>query len=54
MVDAGGGNRILEILKEKQIKINKIHYLFVNHSHTEHILGVIEMVRLEIEFYFKR
>jgi hypothetical protein len=37
MVDAGGGNRILEILKEKQIKINKIHYLFVNYSHTEHI-----------------
>ena len=35
MVDAGGGNRILEILKEKQIKINKIHYLFVNHSHIE-------------------
>lgn len=45
MVDAGGGNRILGILEEQRIELNKIHDLFVTHAHSDHILGVVWMIR---------
>ena len=46
MVDAGGGNGILKILKNMNVPIEKIHHLFVTHEHTDHILGVVWMVRM--------
>ncbi len=45
MVDAGGGNGILRILKDMKISFSQIHHLFVTHEHTDHLLGVIWMVR---------
>ena len=45
MVDAGGGNRILGILEEQGIELNRIHDLFVTHAHSDHILGVVWMIR---------
>ena len=45
MVDAGGGNQILKILKDTKIDIDKIHDLFVTHTHTDHVLGVIWVMR---------
>ena len=45
MVDAGGGNRILGILEEQGIELNKIHDLFVTHAHSDHILGAVWMIR---------
>ena len=45
MVDAGGGNRILGILEEQEIKLNKIHDILVTHAHSDHILGVVWMIR---------
>lgn len=45
MVDAGGGNRILGILEEEEVEITKIHDLFVTHAHSDHLLGVIWMIR---------
>ena len=45
MVDAGGGNQILKLLKDTKIDIDKIHDLFVTHTHTDHVLGVIWVMR---------
>lgn len=41
LVDAGGGNGILTQLRKADIQIADIHHLFVTHSHTDHVLGVI-------------
>lgn len=45
MVDAGGGNGILTCLEKAQVPVSEIHELFVTHKHTDHLLGVIWMVR---------
>lgn len=45
MVDAGGGNGILRILEDMNIRYEQIHHIFVTHEHTDHILGIIWMVR---------
>lgn len=45
MVDAGGGNGILTQLEKKEIPVSKIHHLFLTHEHTDHLLGVIWMIR---------
>ena len=46
MVDAGGGNGILKILEDMNVPLTAIHHLFVTHEHTDHILGVVWMVRM--------
>lgn len=46
LVDAGGGNQILTILEQKNIDINEIKNIFVTHSHTDHVLGIIWMIRI--------
>jgi len=45
MIDAGGGNYVLTQLEKLQIPVNGIHHLFVTHEHTDHLLGVIWMIR---------
>lgn len=45
MVDAGGGNGILKILHDMDITYPQIHDLFVTHEHTDHLLGVVWLVR---------
>ena len=46
LVDAGGGNQILSILEQKNIEIDKIKNIFVTHAHTDHVLGIIWMIRI--------
>lgn len=46
LIDAGGGNQILNQLDQSNIALNQIHHLFVTHEHTDHILGVIWVVRM--------
>ena len=46
MVDAGGGNGILRILEDMKVDLNHIHHIFVTHEHTDHILGIVWMVRM--------
>ncbi|MDP4206224.1 MAG: MBL fold metallo-hydrolase [Bacteroidota bacterium] len=46
LVDAGGGNGILTQLKHAKISLNALHHVFVSHSHTDHILGVIWVMRM--------
>ncbi|WP_300728360.1 MBL fold metallo-hydrolase [uncultured Bacteroides sp.] len=45
LVDAGGGNGILMQLEKAGIAIGQIHEMFVTHAHTDHILGVIWVIR---------
>lgn len=46
LIDAGGGNRILKVLKDTKIDINDIHDIFVTHEHVDHVLGVIWLIRI--------
>lgn len=45
LVDAGGGNQILKKFKEMQIPFDRFHHMIVTHAHTDHILGVIWVIR---------
>lgn len=45
LVDAGGGNGIFGQLKKADIPIGNIHHIFLTHAHTDHILGMVWMVR---------
>ena len=46
LVDVGGGNGILAQLKKVNVQISDIHHLFVTHAHTDHVLGVIWVIRM--------
>ena len=46
LVDAGGGNGILAQLKKVNVRNSDIHHLFVTHAHTDHVLGVIWVIRM--------
>ena len=46
LIDAGGGNGILKILEDQKIALSSIHDVFVSHGHTDHLLGVIWVVRM--------
>lgn len=46
MVDAGGGNGILRILQQMQVKLPQIRDIFITHEHTDHLLGIVWMVRV--------
>lgn len=46
LVDAGGGNGILSQLMKVDFPISEVHHLFVTHAHTDHVLGVIWVIRM--------
>ena len=50
LVDAGGGNGILTQLQRADIKAEEITDLFVTHAHTDHVLGVVWMMRLALQY----
>lgn len=45
LVDAGGGNGILRQIEQASIDFHNIHHMFVTHGHTDHVLGVIWVIR---------
>ncbi len=45
MVDTGGGNGVLDRLRLAALRINDIRHLFITHTHTDHILGVVWVIR---------
>jgi ribonuclease Z len=45
LIDVGGGNTILSNLEKANISINKIHNVFISHSHNDHITGIIWIIR---------
>lgn len=46
LVDGGGGNGILVQLERANIKIIDLDAMFVTHTHTDHILGAVWVVRM--------
>jgi ribonuclease Z len=45
LVDAGGGNGILGMLEKAKIPVANIHNAFVTHRHSDHILGILWIIR---------
>ena len=41
LIDTGGSQEIYYRLLEKNIELTEIHDIFISHSHTDHILGLI-------------
>ena len=46
LTDGGGGNGILARLEQAQIPLAGIHDIFLTHTHTDHIFGVVWVVRM--------
>lgn len=45
LVDTGGSVEIVKRLKQVNIDINEINHIFISHSHTDHILGLIWILK---------
>lgn len=45
LVDTGGSIEILRRLSQKNVDIENLHHIFISHSHTDHILGLIWMFK---------
>ena len=45
LVDAGGGNGILRQAELAVLDFCRVHSLFLTHAHTDHLLGVLWVVR---------
>lgn len=45
LVDTGGSIEIIRRLKQVNIDIKDINHIFISHSHTDHILGLIWMFK---------
>ena len=45
-MDAGGGNGILGILKYMKVPVERMHHAFLSHRHTDHMLGMVWVIRL--------
>lgn len=46
LIDTGGGNRILKVLKDGGIPLNEIHEIFITHEHLDHLLGILWLIRM--------
>lgn len=46
LVDGGGGNGLLKQLKAAGIRRSDIRNIFVTHRHTDHLLGIVWMLRM--------
>lgn len=46
LVDGGGGNGIFKQLAEANIDWLKIKNIFITHKHTDHLLGIVWMIRM--------
>ena len=45
LIDTGGSVEIIKRLKQSGIKLEEIKNIFISHSHTDHILGLIWMFK---------
>lgn len=49
LVDGGGGNGILRQVADAGLSFSHLHHLFLTHAHTDHLLGVVWVVRAVAE-----
>lgn len=45
LTDGGGGNGIFPALADSEINPGELHHIFLSHSHTDHIFGIVWIVR---------
>lgn len=45
LVDGGGGNQILGRLVRVGVKLSDIHDIFISHSHPDHIIGIVWVLK---------
>lgn len=45
LTDAGGGNGILRQLELAEADYQRLHHMFVTHGHTDHVMGVVWVIR---------
>lgn len=45
LVDTGGSIEIIRRLKKADVELNDLKHIFISHSHTDHILGLIWMFK---------
>lgn len=48
LVDTGGGNGILRQIEQSGVPSHDIHDIFITHAHTDHIMGAIWIMRIQI------
>ena len=53
LVDTGGGNTILHRIRHTGFTLQDIHDVFITHSHIDHILGVIWVIRIAAQLMNK-
>ena len=53
LVDVGGGNTILHQIKSAGFTLQDIHSVFITHSHIDHILGVIWVIRITSQLMYR-
>lgn len=46
LVDTGGGNGIMAQLEKADIPMEAIHEIIMSHEHTDHILGLVWLIRM--------
>lgn len=46
LVDTGGGNGILTVLDDMNIPLTQIHSIILTHKHSDHLLGIVWVVRM--------
>jgi len=46
LIDTGGGNGIMAQLEKAEIPMEQIHEIFMSHEHTDHLLGLIWLIRM--------
>jgi len=49
LVDGGGGHEILTCFDQTGIEWQRLHYAFLSHEHTDHMLGMVWVVRYVAE-----
>ena len=45
LIDTGGGIDIVKNLEKKGYKLTDIHNIFISHCHTDHILGLMWIIK---------
>lgn len=49
LVDGGGGNGLLQRLKQASLDWKDMHHIIVTHKHVDHLLGIVWMLRFLLQ-----